>query len=347
MSDSENEVLSETIPHHREIEQCLTRVVRDAVLSGEAITVNLARQRAEAELSLESGYLKSDTSWRKRSKETIAAAFESTDSPHKSKPASSAGAEASKASKTSTKRKLDRAPPARNGKRQKREQVVSDSHHDVDGASEESGRPKGTPTTQEGAESKEETKGETERSTLDLSNGTQAAVPTADMDDDCDLSSVIDDPPPKKSRQKKGDPRTATKPRAKATSKAPAAATVKDPLTAAEAQIKLLQSQLLKCGIRKLWHRELAPYPTSAAKVAHLRSLLAHSGITGRFSAEKARQIKEERELRQEIEAAREFNEQWGETKGEALETAGPVRRGRLAPKGLVDLGGSSDGGSE
>lgn len=74
-------------------------------------------------------------------------------------------------------------------------------------------------------------------------------------------------------------------------------------LTPDEADVKRLQSELLKCGVRKFWANELKPYPTPKAKVAHLKSMLKDIGMTGRFSMEKAKAIKERRELEADVDA--------------------------------------------
>ena len=68
----------------------------------------------------------------------------------------------------------------------------------------------------------------------------------------------------------------------------------------------------MKCGIRKVWGKELKPYETPKAKIKHLKEMLEDAGMTGRFSQEKANQIKEARELAADIEAVKEGNERWG-----------------------------------
>lgn len=197
-----------------------------------------------------------------------------------------------------------------------------------------------------------------------------------DEDNDSDMSVLIDDPPPKKrgGRGKKStSPGTTAK---KPTKKAAATSTSSKDLSPDEEEIKRLQSWLIKCGIRKLWHRELADdkFPTSKAKVAHLKSMLSDAGMTGRFSAEKAKSIKEARELEAELEAARDFEEKFGtggrgrrakknatvkddgsedddedDGDGEDGEKVEGAKRpgGRLLPKGLVDFGDSGDDGSD
>lgn len=100
--------------------------------------------------------------------------------------------------------------------------------------------------------------------------------------------------------------------------------------------IKRLQGWLTKCGIRKMWWKELQPYDTSKSKIRHLKELLAEAGMTGsRYSAEKAAQIKEERELKADLEAVQAGDKQWG--MGEAKEEDEIKPKRRLA-KGLKEL---------
>lgn len=61
-----------------------------------------------------------------------------------------------------------------------------------------------------------------------------------------------------------------------------------------------------------MWSRELAKFDTPHAQIAHLKSLLTEIGMTGRLSAEKAKKIKEERELRAEVEAVQLGAGEWG-----------------------------------
>jgi hypothetical protein len=139
---------------------------------------------------------------------------------------------------------------------------------------------------------------------------------------DSELSVLIDaDPPPEKKRRKgsasapteKGTRKSSTsnsKPKSKP--KPDSAAADADPDAV---EIKRLQSWLVKCGIRKLWGKELKPYDTPRAKIKHLKDMLTDAGMTGRYSAEKASQIKESRELRADIEAVKEGAERWGKNR--------------------------------
>lgn len=110
-------------------------------------------------------------------------------------------------------------------------------------------------------------------------------------------------------------------------------------------EIKRLQGWLVKCGVRKLWGKELAPYDTPKLKIRHLRDLLSKIGMTGRFSADKAKQIREERELKADLEEVQEGAKLWGKDENGADTSAKPRRR--LA-RGFVQLDFlNSDEGAE
>ncbi|KOS18273.1 hypothetical protein ESCO_002707 [Escovopsis weberi] len=148
----------------------------------------------------------------------------------------------------------------------------------------------------------------------------------ADMepDEEDDYSDVIDDPAPAKGKKKSAPKDASAISSSKAKAKAPktAAAPRRAKPAAApddpqEAEVKKLQSQLSKCGVRKLWHNELRQHGGDArAKIRHLKAMLADVGMDGRFSEAKAREIRELRELRADVEAAQEMNKLWGMTSG-------------------------------
>ena len=101
-------------------------------------------------------------------------------------------------------------------------------------------------------------------------------------------------------------------------------------------EIKRLQGWLVKCGIRKRWFKELAPFDKPKAKIKHLKAMLTDAGMSGRYSEAKAEQIKEERELKADLEAVQHGNKLWGQaTTAEDPDTGRPKRR--LA-KGLEEL---------
>ena len=148
-----------------------------------------------------------------------------------------------------------------------------------------------------------------------------------------EMSEVLDEAPKESRRKRKSD---LAKPRAKKTENLKSKKSSEHSTDPEAEEIKRLQGWLIKCGIRKMWYKELASYETSKSKIGHLKKLLADAGMTGRYSIEKANQIKEERELQADLEAVQEGAKQWGkvDTVGED-DSARPKRR--LA-RGLQDL---------
>jgi hypothetical protein len=154
-----------------------------------------------------------------------------------------------------------------------------------------------------------------------------------------DLSSLLDESPVKKKRQKQSPSTKRGKgkePKAKPTAKSTKskAGQDDDPDTA---EIKRLQGWLLKCGIRRIWTRELSKYDTPKDKIGHLQNMLKDAGMEGKYSVEKAAKIKQERELAKEIEAIREGERQWGKAE-EPADGGRPKRRAaRAAPKVVLE----------
>lgn len=140
---------------------------------------------------------------------------------------------------------------------------------------------------------------------------------------DSEMSVLLDDSPPKNKRQKK-EPAAKTKKEAKptkATAKSTKSRGEDDPDTA---EIKRLQGWLVKCGIRKVWSKELASCDTSKEKIKHLKAMLKDAGMDGKYSVEKAAKIKEKREFAKDLAAIQEGEAAWGKA-GE--ETSGRPRR--------------------
>ena len=148
-----------------------------------------------------------------------------------------------------------------------------------------------------------------------------------------EMSEVFDEPPKVKGRgRKSGSAKPSTKKPVVSKARKPSEQSA-DP--DAE-EIKRLQGWLVKCGIRKVWGKELAPYDTPKAKIRHLKEMLTEAGMTGRYSAEKASRSKEEREFKADLEAVQEGNKHWGKTSEEEDGGIGNPRR-RLA-RGLEGL---------
>ena len=146
-----------------------------------------------------------------------------------------------------------------------------------------------------------------------------------------EMSEVLDEAPKaRKKRRSSGPERDVSK-----KSKTSRVAKAEQPGNPDTEEIKRLQGWLVKCGTRKVWGKELQPFDTSKAKIRHLKDMLAEVGMTGRYSAEKAAQIKEERELKADLEAVQAGNKQWG--MAESVDDDGGKPRRRLA-KGLKEL---------
>ncbi|EJD48061.1 hypothetical protein AURDEDRAFT_136462 [Auricularia subglabra TFB-10046 SS5] len=126
---------------------------------------------------------------------------------------------------------------------------------------------------------------------------------------DSDVSSVIDQSPIKKKgrkrKSKSQDPES--KPGKAKRGKKPAVELDKN-----EEEIKRLKSFVVACGVRKQWAREFKGMDKPSQQIAHLRKMLADLGMTGRLSLEKAKGIRAQRELQQEIQDVVEFDRKRG-----------------------------------
>ncbi|EFX03378.1 hypothetical protein CMQ_5428 [Grosmannia clavigera kw1407] len=132
---------------------------------------------------------------------------------------------------------------------------------------------------------------------------TDLVVDAGDVSDGSSTSVLDDTPPPKK--------------KIKPLKQVPAKQVAHKATTATnspdEVEVKKLQSQLAKCGVRKIWGIELKRFGDDAkAKIRQLKSMLHDLGMDGRFSEAKAREIKERRELMADLEEVQEMNRNWG-----------------------------------
>ena len=163
----------------------------------------------------------------------------------------------------------------------------------------------------------------------------EASALAKDDQSESDMSEVLDDEPKKKRKRRpsgSGISQTKTLPKPKEKLEKKTKHERVDPSTE---EIKRLQGWLVKCGMRKMWYKELAPYDSSKAKIRHLKDMLAEVGMTGRYSLEKATQVREARELKSELEAVQEGAKQWGK---EDSDSAGTMRPKRRVAKGLQNL---------
>ena len=151
-------------------------------------------------------------------------------------------------------------------------------------------------------------------------------------EDSSKLSDVIDEGP-KSKREKQGQSQNS---RAKAAGKKGRPKQDKSlELDPAEEEIKRLKGWLTKCGIRKMWWKELRPHETPQAKIRHLKNMLSQAGMTGRYSIEKANQIREARELAADLEAVQAGNKNWGKSDRNDGDSDRPRRRIARGLEGL------------
>ena len=100
-----------------------------------------------------------------------------------------------------------------------------------------------------------------------------------------------------------------------------------------------MQGWLIKCGIRKVWSKELAKCDTAKEKIRHLKGMLKDAGMEGRYSVEKANRIREERELKADLEMVQEGAKRWGKESGsENSDDSRPKRRLNRGRKSLAFL---------
>ncbi|KAF8628702.1 hypothetical protein AX17_005925 [Amanita inopinata Kibby_2008] len=110
---------------------------------------------------------------------------------------------------------------------------------------------------------------------------------------DSELSVLIDEPP-KKKRSSKSQPKTTSR-KSSGGKKAPEA------LSKDEDTIKRLKSLVVACGVRKVWSKVFEGVDKPSQQIRKLKEILSDLGMTGRFSLEQARAIREKRELAQEL----------------------------------------------
>lgn len=171
---------------------------------------------------------------------------------------------------------------------------------------------------------------------------TKTSAEATKDDSESEMSVVFDEEPkPAPKRQ-----RTAGAPKEKKKAAPKAAPKAKDDDSDPDqAEIKRLQGWLVKCGIRKMWWRELQPYETSKAKIKHLKGMLEDAGMKGRYSLDKARQIRDERELKADLEQIQQGAKDWGKgsgDEGEGGDAEVPQRRAARGRQALAFL--ESDG---
>ncbi|KAL8658257.1 MAG: hypothetical protein Q9226_001139 [Calogaya cf. arnoldii] len=338
MSDSSQSDLSVS---DAQIENALRDAVGEKFKTNpEQVTIKRIRTHVEHELKLGDGFFKASATWNARSKEIIRLqvdAQEAQSQPPSSQPAKPSPVKQQRQAATNGEalNKRKRPSGATGGPKKRRRKDDSSTENLGDEGTKLSTTSKGYPGHSERS-SPLAISDEEKRKPIAGADPIEASIDGAgDQGSDSEMSVLLDeDPKPKKRARKFG----SEKPKSKREAKKEGSKPVKiqqqtlDPDTE---EIKRLQGWLVKCGIRKMWFKELAPYDTPRAKIRHLKDMLTEAGMVGRFSQEKATQIREARELRADLDAVQAGNKQWG--KAESDEGAENRPRRRLA-RGLQEL---------
>lgn len=152
-----------------------------------------------------------------------------------------------------------------------------------------------------------------------------------------ELSELIDEGPKPKRRKKGTSNGKKTTQKTEPKKRGRKAAEKKD-LDPDVEEIKRLQGWLVKCGIRKMWARELKPYESPKEKIKYLKEMLSDAGMSGRYSAEKAAQIRDARELAADLEAIQQGDKRWGKLdSGEDEEEEEEQPRSKRPTHSLLD----------
>lgn len=340
----------------------IARALRDAVDHCfetddlDSLTHKRVREAAARKLKLPEDFFKSDSKWKVKSKETIDKQVEKQEagapasSPEVKKKSSAPASTSGKAkvdskvrgkTKTTAKKKSPTiASKAR--KRQKKSDTSDEEseHSDVSVSSivSHSETPENSEDVKSNTEDKEEPKkqanaGECKEHLPEERKASQEPA------SESELSVVLDDTPPQRRKRQKSASAEAGKAKSAKTQKMKSESNTATS-NPQEEEMKRLQSWLVKCGVRKVWSKELSSCSGEREKITHLKRLLKDAGMTGRFSEEKAKQIKEEREFKADLEAIQEGNKQWGQSDDDDSDQdgPGPGRPKRKIAKGLKEL---------
>ncbi|MCJ1390876.1 hypothetical protein MMC18_003737 [Xylographa bjoerkii] len=324
-------------PSVKFLEQSLRNAVRDVYKTGdlEELTVKRIRKAVEENLNLQEDFFK-EPAWKDKSKEIIEEEAEAQaqatpdEDPNSSQTGPSRPAPVKPAKNARPTAKPSKKRPSPPESKSKKRRKISKDLESEGGLS--NSRP--SVAVHEGAEAgpqenRVEPLVEASRSGLNEEDLEDQQAPTyvarVENHSESGMSDVIDDGPKPKARKRRSASREPK----------PKVARVKDSQKAIKNQemdpdaeeIKRLQGWLIKCGIRKMWYKELAPFETTKAKIRHLKEILAAAGMTGRYSLDKAIEIREARELQADLEAVQAGDKQWGKVDSEGDTETRPRRK--------------------
>ncbi|KAJ5668154.1 uncharacterized protein N7477_006724 [Penicillium maclennaniae] len=357
LSDSESE--SDNSLARLLSDEALEKGLRDEVAriyaSGnmENLTVKRVRLAAEKKLGLTEGFFKTTDDWKTRSDQIIKEEVENQDNGSKEKesqPVEKSPSPPPSPQKAAKRAKAENAPKPR--KRQKTQTPISKNSEDEvsdkidDESEEEVAKPQKRKVPMKKDTKPKPRKEESPEASDVPDENPDTAKPTVEAaidDSESEMSVVLDEEPKPARKRSKSTDTAGKKEKKKGMPKPKGKELEVDP---DQEEIKRLQGWLVKCGIRKMWWRELQPYETPKAKIKHLKQMLEDAGMKGRYSLEKAKAIRDERELKADLEMIQQGAKQWG-TGGEQGSDEPPPRRaaarGRQALAFLEDEDEESD----
>ncbi|KAL9000847.1 MAG: hypothetical protein Q9169_000601 [Polycauliona sp. 2 TL-2023] len=321
-----------------EIEDALRNAV-DKEFRGnpEQLTIKRIRTDVERQLGLGDGFCKAHVEWNDRSKRIIQSQVDTQEAQNQLPSPQPPRSKRSRPSETKAKAEGGREKPSKPNRGPAKQQNNGDQS--VGSPAREGSKSSSTSTkhlSQSSNSSPLSDAEEEERKPIaDANHGETIPDGAEEQESESEMSVLLDPVPNPRKRARKdnsGKPRS-TKKLGKGASKS--AKTQQQDLDPDNEEIKLLQGWLVKCGIRKMWFKELGSCNTPKDKIRHLRGMLKEAGMVGRFSQEKATQIREERELKADLDAVQAGNKQWGKAESDEGTESRPRRK--LA-RGLQEL---------
>ncbi|KAL8760385.1 MAG: hypothetical protein Q9199_000008 [Rusavskia elegans] len=323
----------------------IENALRDAVerrfqSNPEHLTVKRIRTDVEHQLGLGDGFFKADVTWNARSKEIIQLQVDAQEAQSQlpsSQPANPSLTKQQGQAETNGESLSGRKRPSAASGGPKKRHKKGDPSRDNPGdeGSKPSAKSNGHPDRSESSSLPSITDEEKRKPSAGADPVERSSNGAEDQGSESEMSVLLDeDPKPKKRARKVSSEKPKSRKEAKREGPKPVK-TQQQTLDPNTEEIKRLQGWLVKCGIRKMWFKELAPYDTPSAKIRHLKDMLTEAGMVGRFSQEKATQIREARELRADLDAVQAGNKQWGKAESDEGTESRPRRR--LA-RGLQEL---------
>ncbi|KAE8412009.1 hypothetical protein BDV36DRAFT_272756 [Aspergillus pseudocaelatus] len=362
VSDSESEFdepVAPSVPSDDALEKALRDTVAKVYKSGnmEELTVKRVRTAAEKALGVDEGFFKGSSTWKSKSDQIIkdevevqdkrAQEPESDEEPEEPTPPAqkASSAKGTKLDKVETSRKRRKTSTPESEDQSEASASLDDaSEEEVKRPAKKQSKPtlgkssKPKPSREQVSDDSEDIEDQKD----DVRPSEEVEEPKNDRgeDSESEMSVVIDEEPkPTRKRQKSAGTEGSTHKGKKKTTTSKGKDADLDP---DQRKIKELQDLLVKCGIRKLWWRLLAPYETSKEKIGHLEGMLREAGMTGPLKGKeaerKALKIRERRELQADVVSCQEEVKLYGKDGADESDSGRPGRRLNRGRKHLAFL---------